>query len=108
MTSPVVIGDHAYLYTRANRFTCIHLEDGAEGWTSPPPGDEYWSLVAQGERILALSNTGILRLVRATPESYEVVGEVPISDDETWAHLVAADDQLFVRELHAMAVYAWK
>ena len=31
-----------------------------------------------------------------------------ISEDETWAHLAVAGDQVFVRELKALAVYQWQ
>jgi hypothetical protein len=27
--------------------------------------------------------------------------------DDTWAHLAVAGDQLFIRELRALAVYDW-
>ena len=109
MTSPVLVDGHAYLFLRSNRFACIDLETGEEAWISPPTGDEYWSLIVQGDRILALANTGILRLVQATPEAYTVQGEVPlIEEGSTWAHLAAAGDQLFVRELGGLMAYRWK
>lgn len=108
MCSPVVIDGHAYYFTRANRFSCVRLEDGAERWTSEPTGNEYWSLVAQGQRILALSNDGELRLIAANPEAYTVIDEMPIAESETWAHLAVVDQQLVVRELEALSIFEWK
>jgi hypothetical protein len=112
MTSPVLIDGHAYLFLRSNRFTCVELASGAERWTSGPTGDDYWSLVARGDRILALSDTGTLRLIAADPERYEVLGELELVEGPSWAHLavVPGDDgstELHVREQRAYRVFRW-
>lgn len=108
MTSPVVIDGHAYLYLQSNRFACVRLSDGEVSWISGPMGDEYWSLVAQGERILALNETGSLILIEATPEAYCEVGRAEIAEEETWGHLVVCGQELFVRELGAMTALVWE
>jgi len=108
MTSPVVIDGHAYLLNRSNRFTCIDLADGEVEWISPPTGDDYWSLVAQGDRILALANTGRLRLLAANPDEYTVVDEREVSEDDTWSHLAVSGDQLFIREQFGLAAWRWR
>ncbi len=108
MTSPVVVDGHAYLLTRGNRFTCIDLDDGAVRWTSGPTGDDYWSLVRQGDRILALANTGILRLLAASPDAYVVLDEVRVAEDDTWAHLAVVDGALYVRERSALSAFDWR
>lgn len=108
MTSPVRVANHAYLFLRSNRFGCFDLSTGEDAWISEPTGDEYWSVVAQGDRLLALANTGMLRLVAARPDTYEVLGEVELIDGQSWAHLAVADDELFVRELDALSVFEWK
>lgn len=111
MTSPVLIGGHAYLFLRSNRFACLDLARGAERWTSGPSGDDYWSLVAQGDRILALADTGTLRLVAADPAEYRVLGELELVEGPSWAHLaVATHDgrvELHVREQDAYRVFRW-
>ncbi|MFG0317436.1 MAG: PQQ-binding-like beta-propeller repeat protein [Planctomycetota bacterium JB042] len=108
MTSPVVVDGHAYLLTRGNRFTCIDLTDGEVRWTSGPTGDDYWSLVRQGDRILALANTGILRLVAASPDAYDVLDEVRVSEADTWAHLAVVDGALFVRDRFGLSAFDWR
>ncbi len=109
MTSPVLVDGHAYLFLRSNRFACVNLATGEEAWISAPTRDEYWSLVAQGDRILGLAESGILRLVHATPEKYEVLGEVELVEEgSTWAHLAVAGNQLFVRELNSLIALEWR
>lgn len=107
MSSPIVIDGHAYLHLRNQRFTCVDLADGTVRWTTTPFG-KYWSLVANRDRILALDERGLLYLLRANPERYEQLDSRQISQAETWAHVAVAGDELFVRELHALAAYRWR
>jgi outer membrane protein assembly factor BamB len=104
MSSPVVIGNHVYLHLRNQRFTCIDLETGKSTWISEPFG-QYWSMVAAGDRILALDEQGDLLLIKATPEKFELLGKQHLSDETTWAHVGFVDREVFVRELNAMSVY---
>lgn len=107
MSSPVVMAGHAYLHLGNQRFTCIDLKTGERAWTSNGFG-KYCSLVAQGDRILALDQRGILLLIKANPKEFELIDVMKISDEETWAHLAVSGDELFIRELNALAVYRWK
>jgi len=107
MSTPVVIDGHVYLHLQNQRFTCIDLATGETKWTSKPFG-KYWSLVANGENILALDERGELLLIRANPAKFDLIDSRKISDDEAWAHLAICGDELFVRELNAIAVYRWQ
>jgi len=108
MTSPVLIDGHAYLFLRSNRFACVDLYSGEERWISPPTGDTYWSLAAQGDRILALSDSGTLRLLRANPRAFDVLSERELDEGETWAHLAPSRNQLFVRGLSSLVAFEWQ
>lgn len=108
MTSPSIIDGHAYLFLQSNRFSCVRLEDGEVGWISEPMGDEYWSLVHQEDRILALTHDGELVLIQADPTEYKELGRVRVSEAETWASLGISGDQLFVRELEALSSFTWR
>ena len=107
MSTPVVIDGYAYLHLGNQRFTCINLKTGERMWTSPKPFGQYWSLVAQGDRILALDEQGRLLLIKANPKQFEVLDERKISEDDTWAHLAVCGNEIFVRELNAMTSYTW-
>jgi len=107
MSSPVVIGGHAYVHLRNQRFACLDLATGQEAWITKPFG-KYWSLVANGDRILALDETGDLRLIRATPAAFELVGEAKVAEQESWAHLAVEGRELFVRDLEGLTAYEWK
>lgn len=108
MSTPVVIGGYAYQHTKNQRFRCIDLQTGTEKWMTDRSFGKYWSLVAQGERILALDEKGILYLLRANPEHFELLGECKVSGEESWAHLAVADDQLFIRDQRGISVFRWR
>jgi outer membrane protein assembly factor BamB len=107
MSTPVVINGYAYLHLGNQRFTCVDLRTGERTWTSTPFG-KYVSLLAQGDRILGLDERGVLLLIQADPKAFQLLEERRITDDETWAHLALAGDQLFVRELRSLTAFHWQ
>jgi len=108
MSTPVVIDGHAYVYLRSKRLCCVHMESGELKWTSPSIRDEYWSMVACGNRILALSEGGELYLVAANTQEYELIDVVEVAESETWAHLAVDGDQLLIRELDGLTAFRWR
>ena len=106
MSTPIVIDGRAYCHLKNQRFTCIDLATGKESWTTTPFG-KYWSLVAQGSKILALDERGDLWLIKANPEKFELLGQRHISDSPTWAHLAVSGDEVFVRDLKGLTVHRW-
>lgn len=106
MSSPIVIGNHIYLHLRNQRFTCLDLETGQELWTTTPYG-KYWSMIANGRRILALDERGELLLINATPDKFDLLDNRKVAEN-AWAHVAVVGDEVFVRELEAMSVYRWK
>lgn len=106
MSSPVVIADHAYLHLGNGRLCCIDLKAGAEKWRTTPFG-EYWSMVANRDRILALDQRGELLLIAASPEKFELLDRKEVADCESWAHLAVSRNQVFVRDLKGLSVFEW-
>lgn len=107
MSSPIVINNHVYLHLRNQRFTCIDLATGESKWTTKPYG-KYWSLVANGDKILALDERGDLLLIKANPEKFDLIGTTKVSSESTWAHLAVSGDEILIRELNSLKAYVWK
>lgn len=107
MTSPVIVDDHAYLYLRSKRLTCVSLETGEPTWLTDNLGDTYWSLLAQGKRILALTDGGQIKLIAANPKEYQVIDTMDVSESSTWAHLAVDHGQVFVRDLAGLTAWSW-
>lgn len=106
MSSPVVVGDHAFLHMGNGRLLCLDLETGAERWISQPMS-KYSSLVTQGDKLLLMGEDGELRLLRANPEQFEQLDSAEVSDQSTWAHLAVSGNEILVRELEAITAYRW-
>jgi outer membrane protein assembly factor BamB len=107
MFTPVVIQGVAYEHLKSQRMMAIEVETGRELWTASEGFAKYASLVAQGDRILALDQRGLLYLLRANPKQFELLDKRRLNDAESWAHLAVAGNDLFVRELNALAAYRW-
>lgn len=107
MSTPIVIDGHAYVHLRNQKFACVDLATGEEKWLTDSRFGQYWSLVAQKDRLLALDQKGELLLIRANPEKFELLDRRKIADQETWGHLAVCGDELFIRELKAVAAYRW-
>ena len=86
----------------------LDLETGREVWRSSNSFGDYWSMVRQGDRILALDSDGELFQLRATPEAFTVLERRSVSSSPTWGHLAVVDGQLFVRELNAISAFSWR
>lgn len=108
MSTPVVIDDHAYVYLRSKRFCCVHMPSGELKWTSPSIADENWSLVANGNQILALSEDGELYLIAANTKEYDLLDVIEVADSETWAHLAVDGNQVLIRELDGLSAFTWR
>ena len=106
MTTPVVVDGYAYLRLKNQRFACFDLKTGEVKWRTRPYG-KYASLIAAGDKIMALDERGDLILFKANPEKFEVVDVRRVADD-SWAHLAATSDRLFVRDLAGLKILKWK
>jgi len=108
MSTPVVIDGCIYIHRRDRGFSCVDPLARKVRWTARGKFGQYWSLVANGSRILALDQKGELLLIDANPEAFDLIDRREIAEQETWAHLAVAGDQVFVRELQAIAAYRWR
>ncbi|MSU36089.1 MAG: pyrrolo-quinoline quinone [Pedosphaera sp.] len=107
MSTPVVIEGVAYHHLKSQRLMAIDMQTGHQNWTTDQSFGKYMSLVACGDRILALDQRGVLLLIRANKEKFDLLDKRNLTDVETWAHLAVAGDQLFVRELNGLVAYRW-
>jgi len=107
MSTPVVIDGVAYTHLKSQRVMAIEVATGRELWTSDKSFGKYWSLVARGDRILALDQGGQLFLLRANREKFDQLDQRKLTGEEAWAHLAVVDDGIIVRELNALTAFSW-
>ncbi|MCK3209741.1 hypothetical protein MZH02_25030, partial [Escherichia coli] len=80
----------------------MNLKSGKEAWRSEKEFSEYWSLAANGDKLLALDSKGKLLLVKADPKGFEVLGEAAAGGGDSWAHLAVCGDEVYVRGLKGL------
>ena len=85
----------------------MDLQTGEELWTTSPYG-EYWSMVSNGKQILALDQTGQLRLIAHNPAKFQLIGERKVAEEEAWAHLAISGNQIAVRSQKKLTLFDWK
>jgi outer membrane protein assembly factor BamB len=107
MTTPVVVDGHAYLLGKDQRVICVDLATGQEAWRTDVRFGQYWSMVTNGDKILALDNRGILYLLQSSKVEYDQLDQRKVADAETWAHLTICGDEIFIRDLNGLTAYRW-
>jgi predicted metal-dependent phosphoesterase TrpH len=47
-------------------------------------------------------------LIDANPAEFKLIDSREVSTEETWAHIAIVGDEIYIRELKALAAYRWK
>ncbi len=98
-----------YVYASSGRHTagaelrCVDWESGKVMWTEP--GLQRAAVLLVGEQLLVLSEGGLLRVVKATPEGYEETSRLALTDDNgkpllkypAWTAPVVSHGLLYLR-----------
>ena len=108
MSSPIIMGDFAYLHLKNGRFACVDLRDGKINWISNRPFGKYCSMVWLKDRILGLTDDGRLLLIQADPDQFILIDSRHIASDETWGHLAIVGQDIYIRERNAVTAYRWQ
>jgi hypothetical protein len=85
----------------------VNLKTGKEAWSTEERFGDYWSLVANKDKILALDNRGILFLIKANSKEYELLDKRKLDTNDTWAHLAVCGDEIVIRDLNGLTVWRW-
>jgi outer membrane protein assembly factor BamB len=91
-----------YLYgSRAdNRFVCLDL-NGKVIWASGPDSTfGLGSFLMADNLIFAMNGSGLLRLLTASPEGFQLLGQLQVLHGrESWGPLALAGNRLLARDL---------
>ena len=99
---PLILDD-GYVYGNdAGTLTCISWADGKVAWRAEDKKLELKSggsvLRVGGRQLITMSERGRLSLLRASPQSYELRGQVQLFDaDQIWASPLVYDGKLFCK-----------
>ena len=115
MSSPVAIGDTLFGFTHKQRGQLFSLDaaTGKTHWTSPPRLGENAAIVALGDSLLVLLDSGELMVVAGSARGYQVDRRYTVADSPTWAHPVpvassgAAVDGVLIKDERQLALWLW-
>ncbi|HWH71902.1 MAG TPA: PQQ-binding-like beta-propeller repeat protein [Candidatus Sulfotelmatobacter sp.] len=97
--SPALYDNHIYGVRPDGRFACLSL-DGKTVWASDASQQFGLGpfLLADGI-IFAMNDSGLLRLIEATPEKYKLLGQAQVlKGRESWGPLALAGGRLLARD----------
>ena len=101
--TPIVYGNHIYGVRADGKFVCLDLQ-GKPVWTSES-GQQFGLgpfLMADG-LIVAMNDSGLLRLIQASPEKYDLLAQAQVlKGHESWGPMALAGGRLLVRDLTRM------
>jgi len=106
MSSPVLVGNYVYGQGARGELVCLDARSGKKQWSGGQFG-RYCSIVVARDKLLVLSNTGQLTVLKATPEKYAPLCTYRVSAQPTWAHLAAVGQRLYVRALRELICLKW-
>ena len=106
--TPIIVGDELYLVSDQGMMTCLDAATGKQHWSSRMKGGAYSSspIFADG-KIIVVSESGVVQIVRPNMKELEVVGEADMKE-KTYATPVPADGALYVRTATALFKFAEK
>jgi outer membrane protein assembly factor BamB len=88
------------------KLQCISAETGELKWTSR--GFGKGSLIIIGDKLLVLSDQGMLKMVEATPELYKELGSLKVMSGKSWTAPSYSNGRIYVRNLTEMSCYQIK
>jgi len=85
------------------KLVCISAENGAMKWGQR--GFGKGSLILVGDKLLILSDQGVVTLVETFPEKFVKLASFKAMEGKSWTAPSFAEGKLFVRNLSEMSVY---
>jgi outer membrane protein assembly factor BamB len=101
--TPVLYREHIYGARADGKFVCLGL-DGKVVWVSDA-GQQFGlgSFILANGGILAMNDSGLLRLIEAAPGKYTLLAQAQVlKGHESWAPLALAGGRLIARDLTRM------
>jgi outer membrane protein assembly factor BamB len=105
--TPILFQDHMYGVHPEGEFVCLDLE-GNTRWTSGR--NQRFGLgpfLIANDLIFALNDSGLLSLITASPDRFELLGQSKVLHGrEAWGPMALAGERLLVRDLETLACLA--
>ena len=104
-SSSVYYDGHIYGFN-SSKLQCNSIADGSIKWSQR--GFGKGSLIIVGDKLLVLSDKGVLKQVNASPDGYVENGSVQALEGKSWTAPSYANGRVFLRNLTEMSCYIIK
>jgi outer membrane protein assembly factor BamB len=104
--TPIFYQDHIYGARADGKFVCLDLQ-GKLAWASDAgPGFGLGSFIIADGLIYATNDAGLLRLIEARPDKYNLLAQAQVlKGRESWGPLALAAGKLIARDFTRMACF---
>jgi outer membrane protein assembly factor BamB len=85
------------------KLNCISAIDGVEKWSEK--GFGLGSLILVGNKLIVLTDKGVLKIVEAIPDVYSEISSFQALEDKSYTAPSFANGKIYLRNLTEMAVY---
>jgi len=99
MSSPVMNDGLVYGFSqfKMGKFSCLEPSSGNVLWEGEARMGENAQFLSLPGHVVALTNDGQLRVLRANREKYDVVRSYRVAEDDTWTAPALVGDSLFIK-----------
>ena len=108
MSSPIVQDGRVYGFShfKTGQFFCLDAESGQVIWKGDPRMGENAQFLSLPGHILALTDDGQARILKATGDQYDVVKTYQVAEDQTWTAPALLGDVILIKDLKHLT--AWR
>lgn len=99
MSSPVINDGLVYGFSefKMGRISCLDPVTGKVIWEGNPRAGTNGQFLSLPGHVLALTNDGLLRVLKANREKFHVLREYQLAEDNTWTAPALVDNKLFIK-----------
>ncbi len=94
MSGPVLIGGYLYGFDDMS-LVCLDWKTGAKKWEEKSP--KKGALMAAGDKLIILGETGRLAIAKATPEAYQEIAGAKVVGGRCWTMPILANGLIYAR-----------
>jgi outer membrane protein assembly factor BamB len=106
--SPILKDGLLFGLTGSEQLFCIDAQTGKTAWKAERDSGGgfggYGSIVDAGSVLLAMTPKSELIVFKPTPQEYTELARIKLSEAQTFAHLVAAGNRLFLKDRDSVAM----
>lgn len=104
VATPVLVDGHLYSHGANKNFVCVDAASGKQLWSQSGFGEQYSSVLAAGNSVLSVTDSGEAILMNASPKAFTELARTQMVG-KNWNHPALAEGRLLVRDRNSLSCY---